>query len=77
MFLRVVIGPERQGEIRKIITPLYRNKWKTHLQRMEHTRIPPQAYKYQPSGKRYRETKKTMEIDTTVLEAGPGDSPNP
>jgi hypothetical protein len=30
----------------------YRNKWKAHLQRMEHTRIPLQAYKYQPSGKR-------------------------
>jgi hypothetical protein len=30
----------------------YRNKWKAHLQRIEHTRIPPQAYKYQPSGKR-------------------------
>jgi hypothetical protein len=29
----------------------YRNKWKVHLQRMEHTRIPLQAYKYQPSGK--------------------------
>jgi hypothetical protein len=26
----------------------YRNKWKAHLQRMEHTRIPLQAYKYQP-----------------------------
>jgi hypothetical protein len=30
----------------------YRNKWKPHLKRMEHTRIPLQAYKYQPSGKR-------------------------
>jgi hypothetical protein len=30
----------------------YSNKWKAHLQRMEHTRIPLQAYKYQPSGKR-------------------------
>jgi hypothetical protein len=30
----------------------YRNKWKEHLQRMEHTRIPLQAYKYQPPGKR-------------------------
>jgi hypothetical protein len=32
----------------------YRNKWKAHLQRMEHTRtrIPLQAYKYQPFGKR-------------------------
>jgi hypothetical protein len=29
----------------------YRNKWKSHLQRMEHTRIPLQAYKWQPSGK--------------------------
>jgi hypothetical protein len=27
----------------------YRNKWKSHLQRIEHTRIPLQAYKYQPS----------------------------
>jgi hypothetical protein len=42
----------------------YRNKWKAHLQRMEHTRIPLQAYKYQISGKqdidrprrRWRET---------------------
>jgi hypothetical protein len=30
----------------------YRNKLKAHLQRMEHTRIPLQAYKYQSSGKR-------------------------
>jgi hypothetical protein len=30
----------------------YRNKWKAHLQRMEHTRIPLRAYKYQPFGKR-------------------------
>jgi hypothetical protein len=30
----------------------YRNKWKTHLQRMEHTLIPLQAYKYKQSGKR-------------------------
>jgi hypothetical protein len=30
----------------------YRNKWKAHLQIMEHTSIPLQAYKYQPSGKR-------------------------
>jgi hypothetical protein len=29
----------------------YRNKWKAHLRRTEHTRIPLQAYKYQPSGK--------------------------
>jgi hypothetical protein len=28
-----------------------RNKWKAHLQRMEHSRIPLQAYKYQPFGK--------------------------
>jgi hypothetical protein len=25
----------------------YRNKWKIHLQRMEHNRIPLQSYKYQ------------------------------
>jgi hypothetical protein len=36
--------------IEKIIE--YRNKWKAHMQRMEHTLIPLQAYKYQPSGKR-------------------------
>jgi hypothetical protein len=30
----------------------YRNKLKARLQRMEHTRIPLQAYKYQSSGKR-------------------------
>jgi hypothetical protein len=36
--------------IEKIIE--YRNKWKANLQRMEHTRIPLQAYKYQRFGKR-------------------------
>jgi hypothetical protein len=30
----------------------YRDKWKMHLQRMEQTRIPLQAYKYRPSGRR-------------------------
>jgi hypothetical protein len=30
----------------------YRNKWKARMQRMEHTHIPLQACKYQPSGKR-------------------------
>jgi hypothetical protein len=30
----------------------YRNKRKAHLQRMEYTRIPIQAYKYQPSRRR-------------------------
>jgi hypothetical protein len=30
----------------------YINKWKAHMQRMEHTCIPLQAYKYQPSVKR-------------------------
>jgi hypothetical protein len=62
----------------------YRKKWKEHLQRMEHTRIPLQAYKYQPSGKRYidrprrrwRETTTTT-TTTTILEAGTGESPNP
>jgi hypothetical protein len=62
------ISPSRE----KIIE--YRNKWKAHLQRMEHTRIPLQAYKYQPAGKR---DKKKMERHTTILEAGTGDSPDP
>jgi hypothetical protein len=61
-YLRTVKGCTRLDQIRnggirnelgifkrKIIE--YRNKWKAHLQRMEHTRIPLQAYKYQPSGK--------------------------
>jgi hypothetical protein len=30
----------------------YMNKRKAHLRRMEHTRIPLQAYKYQTSGER-------------------------
>jgi hypothetical protein len=57
----------------------YSNKWKAHLQRMEHTRIPLQAYKYQPSGKRDidRPRRRWRERDTTILEAGTGDSPNP
>jgi hypothetical protein len=50
----------RNEDIRNewVISPLsekmieYRNKWKAHLQRMEHTCIPLQAYKYKPSGKR-------------------------
>jgi hypothetical protein len=29
----------------------YRDKWKIHLQRIEQTRIPLQAYKYRPSGR--------------------------
>jgi hypothetical protein len=33
-------------------TTEYRKKWKSYLQRMKHTRISLQAYKYQPSGKR-------------------------
>jgi hypothetical protein len=64
-YLRTVKGCTRLEGIRNEdirnelgISPLsekiieYRNKWKTHLQRMEHIRIPLQAYKYQPSGKR-------------------------
>jgi hypothetical protein len=77
-YLRKVKGCARLDQIRNEdirnelgISPLsekiieYRNKWKAHLLRMEHTRIPLQAYKYQPSGKRdidrprrrWRETK--------------------
>jgi hypothetical protein len=64
-FLRAVKGCTRLDQIRNgdiniswAFSPLsekiieYRNKWKAHMQRMEHTRIPLQAYKYQPSGKR-------------------------
>jgi hypothetical protein len=63
-YLRTVKGCTRLDQIKNQdirnelgISPLsekikYRNKWKAHLQGMEHTRIPPQAYKYQPSGKR-------------------------
>jgi hypothetical protein len=63
--LRTVKGCTRLDQIRNEdirnelgISPLsekiieYRNKWKTHLQRMEHTLIPLQAYKYKQSGKR-------------------------
>jgi hypothetical protein len=63
--LRTVKGCTRLDQIRNEdirnelgISPLseklieYRNNWKAHLQRMEHTRIPLQAYKYQPSVKR-------------------------
>jgi hypothetical protein len=57
-YLRRVKGCTRLDQIRNKdirnelgISPLsekitqYRNKWRTHLQRMEHTRIPLQAYK--------------------------------
>jgi hypothetical protein len=61
-YLRTVKGCTRLDQIRNEdirnelgISPLsekiieYRYTWKAHLQRMEHTRIPLQAYKYQPS----------------------------
>jgi hypothetical protein len=64
-YLRTVKGCTRLDQIRNEdiinelgISPLsgkimeYRNKWKADLQRIEHTRIPLQTYKYQPSGKR-------------------------
>jgi hypothetical protein len=64
-YLRTVKGCTRLDQIRNEdmrnelgISPLSeiiiecRNKWKTHIQRMEHIRIPLQAHKYQPSGKR-------------------------
>jgi hypothetical protein len=62
IYLRTVKGCTRLDQIRNEdirndlgISPLsekiteYGNRWKAHLQRMEHTRIPLQAYKYQPS----------------------------
>jgi hypothetical protein len=64
-YLRTVKGCTTLDQIRNEdirnelgISPLseeiteYRDIWKAHLQRMEHTRIPLQAYKNQPSGKR-------------------------
>jgi hypothetical protein len=64
-YFRTVKGCTRLDQIRNEdimnelgISPLSekiiecRNKWKAHLQGMEYTRIPLQAYKYQPSGKR-------------------------
>jgi hypothetical protein len=58
-YLRTIKGCTRLDQIRNEdirnelgISPLsekiteYRNKWKAHLQRMEHTRISLQAYKY-------------------------------
>jgi hypothetical protein len=55
----------------------YRNKWKARVQRLEHTRIPLQAYQYQPSGKRDIDRPRRRWRETTILEAGAGDSPNP
>jgi hypothetical protein len=54
-YLRTAKGRTRLDQIRNKlgISPLseqiieYRNKWKAQLQRMEHTRIPLQTYKYQ------------------------------
>jgi hypothetical protein len=64
-YLRTVKRSTRLDQIRNEdirnelgISPLsekiieHRNKWKAHLQRMEHTRIPLQAFKYQQCGKR-------------------------
>jgi hypothetical protein len=47
------------------------------MQRMEHTRIPLQAYKYQPSGKRDTDKPRRRWRETTISEDGTGDSPNP
>jgi hypothetical protein len=89
-YLRTVKGCTRLDQTRNEyirnelgISPLseriieYRNKWKAHLQRMEHTRIPLQAYIYQPTGKGYMGRPRRRWRDTTTLEAGTGDSPNP
>jgi hypothetical protein len=44
---------------------------------MEHTRITLQAYKYQPSGKRDIGRPRRKWRETTIVEAGTRDSPNP
>jgi hypothetical protein len=91
-YLRTVKGCTRLDQIRNEdirnelgISPLseniieFRNKCKAHLQRMQHTRIPLQAHKYQPSGKRdiNRPRRRWREREITILEARTGDSPNP
>jgi hypothetical protein len=43
----------------------------------KHTRIPLQAYKYQPSGKRDIDRPRRRWNGDKTLEAGTGDSPNP
>jgi hypothetical protein len=81
-YLRTVKGCTRLDQIRNEdirneldISPLskkiieYRNKWKSHLQRMEHSRIPLQAYKYQPSAKRDISRPRRRWRETTILEA--------
>jgi hypothetical protein len=76
MIRRDILSPSSwlMGYLPPIIE--YRNKWKAHLQRMEHTRIPLQAYKYQPSGKRDIDRPRRRRRDTIKLEAETGDSPN-
>jgi hypothetical protein len=89
-YLRTVKGCTRLDQIRNKyirnefgISPFsekiveYRNKRKSHLKRMEHTRIPLQAYKYQPSGKGDISRPRRTWGETTILEAGTGDSPTP
>jgi hypothetical protein len=89
-YLRTVEGCTRLDKIRNEdirnelgISPLskkiieYRNKWKAHLHGIEH---PAFHYRHIISTiqkTRHRQTKKKMERDTTTLEAGTGDSPNP
>jgi hypothetical protein len=85
-YLRTVKGLDqvRNEDIRNEfgISPLsekiikYRYKWKAHLKRMEHTRIPLYAYKYQPSGKRNIDRPRRRWRETTILDARTGDSPN-
>jgi hypothetical protein len=89
-YLRTVKGCTRLNQIRNEdirneldISPLSekiiecKNKWKARLQRMEHTRIPLDTYKYQPSGKLDIDRPRRRWRETTILEAGTGDSPNP
>jgi hypothetical protein len=59
-YLRTVKGCTKIDQLRNElgILPLYeklteyKNNWKIHLQRMKQSRIPLQAYKYCPSGRR-------------------------
>jgi hypothetical protein len=67
-YLRIVKGCTKIDQLRNEdilnelgISPLdekitkYRDTWKMHFQMMEQARIPLQAYKYRPSGRRYIE----------------------
>jgi hypothetical protein len=80
-YLRTVKGCTRLDQIRNEdirnelgISPLskkiiqYRNKWKAHLQRMEHTRIPPSGKRdIDRPRRRWRETQQYYRPEQEIL----------